>query len=55
MLTVKSAENVADRATKPLSKAVIAKQCFTLGDVNMAEESAWCKLQDASMFWDFGS
>ena len=31
----RSEENVADLGTKPLSKAVIAKNCFTLGYVNM--------------------
>ena len=39
MRRVKSEENVADLGTKPLSKAAIAKQCFTLGYVNMAEEN----------------
>ena len=33
-------DNVGDLGTKPLSKAVIAKHRFTLGYVNMAEESA---------------
>ena len=32
---VRSEENVADLGTKPLSKAVIAKHCLTLGYVNM--------------------
>ena len=32
---VKSEENVADLGIKPLSKAVIAKHCLTLGYVNM--------------------
>ena len=45
MRRVKSEEN----------KGVIAKHCLTLWYVNMAEESAECKLQDAAMFWDFGS
>ena len=36
---VKSEENVADLGTKPLSKALIAKHCFTLEYVNMAEEN----------------
>ena len=34
---VNSEENVADLGTKPLSKAVTAKHCFTLSYVNMAE------------------
>ena len=38
-----------------LSKAVIAKHSLTLGYFNMAEDSAWCKLQDVAMFGDFGS
>ena len=33
--TVRSEENVADLGTKPLSKAVIAKHCLTLGYVNI--------------------
>ena len=33
-------ENDADLGTKPLSKAVIAKHCLTLGHVNMTEENA---------------
>ena len=33
--TIRSEENVADLATKPLSKAVIAKHCLTLGYTNM--------------------
>ena len=37
--------------TKPPSKAVTANQCLALGDVNMAEESVWCKMQDVAMFW----
>ena len=32
---VRSEENVAELGSKPLSKAVIAKHCFTLGYVNM--------------------
>ena len=32
---VRSEENVADLGTKPLSKAVIAKHCLTLGYVKM--------------------
>ena len=32
---VKSEDNIADLGTKPLSKAVIAKHCITLGYVNM--------------------
>ena len=36
---VRSEENVADLGTKPPSKAVIAKQCLTLGYVNMDAES----------------
>ena len=39
MRRVKSEENVADLGIKPLSKAVIAKYCLTLEDVNMAEEN----------------
>ena len=31
------------------------EHCLTLGYFNMAEDSAWCKLQDVAMFWDFGS
>ena len=50
---VKREENVADWGTTPLSKAVIAKHCLAL--VDMAEENAKCKLQDAAMFWDCGS
>ena len=52
---VKSEANVADLATRPLSKAVIAKHCLALGYVNTAEENGWCKLQDATTCWDFGS
>ena len=51
---VKSEENVADLGTKPLSKAVIAKHCLTLGYVNMAEENGWCKVQDVAMLRSFG-
>ena len=32
---VRSEENVADLGTKPLSRAVIAKHCLTLGYMNM--------------------
>ena len=42
---VKSEESVADLGTKPLSKALIVKHCFTLGYVNMAEENVQCKCQ----------
>ena len=35
---VKSEDNIADLGTKPLSKAVIAKHCLTLGYVNMSQE-----------------
>ena len=42
---VKSEESVADVGTKPISKAVIAKHCLTLGYVNMAEENVQCKCQ----------
>ena len=52
---VKSEENVADLGTKPLSKAVIAKHCLTLGYVNMAEANVQCKRQDVAMFWGFSS
>ena len=52
---VKNEENVADLGTKPLSKAVIAKHCLTLGNVNMAEENVQCERQVVAMFWDFGS
>ena len=51
----KSEENVADLGSEPLSKAVIAKHSLTLGYSYMAEDSAWCKLQNVAMFWDFGS
>ena len=37
---VKSEDNIADLGTKPLSKAVIAKHCLTLGYVNMSQEDA---------------
>ena len=37
---VRSEDNVADLGTKPLSKAVIAKHCLTMGYVNMSQESA---------------
>ena len=52
---VKSEENVADLGTKPFSKAVIAKHCFTLGYVNMAEENGQCKVQGVAMIADFDS
>ena len=32
---IRSEENVADLGTKPVSKAVIAKHCLTLGYVKM--------------------
>ena len=51
---VKSEENVADLGTKPLSKAVIANHCLTLGFVNTAEENVWCKVQDVAMLGSFG-
>ena len=35
---VRSEDNIADLGTKPLSKAVIAKHCITLGYVNMSHE-----------------
>ena len=38
--TVRSEDNIADLGTKPLSKAVIAKHCLTMGYVNMSQESA---------------
>ena len=41
---VRCEENVADLGTKPLSKAVIAKHCLTLGYMNM----------DAGYFWSEG-
>ena len=37
---VRSEDNIADLGTKPLSKAVIAKHCLTMGYVNMSQESA---------------
>ena len=46
---VKGEANAADLATKPLSKAVIAKYCLALGYVNTAEENCWCKLRDVTM------
>ena len=46
MHRVRSEENVADLGTKPLSKAVIAKHCLTLGYVNMDEKMF--KLNDNS-------
>ena len=52
---VKSEENVADPGTKPLCRAEIAKHCFAPGYVNMAEDSAWCKMEDVAMFWDSGA
>ena len=36
---IRSEDNVADLGTKPLSKAVIAKHCITLGYVNMSQEN----------------
>ena len=39
MRRVKSEEHVADLGTKPLSKAVLAKHCLTLGYVNMDDEN----------------
>ena len=51
---VKSEENVADLGTKPLSRAVIANHCLTLGYVNMAEENGWCKVQYVAVFRSFG-
>ena len=53
--SVKSEEHVADLGTKPLSKAVIAKYCLTLGCVNMAEGNVKSKCNDVAMFRDFGS
>ena len=41
---VRSEENVADLGTKPLSKAVIAKHCLTLGYVNVDEENVQSEL-----------
>ena len=35
---VRSEENVADLGTKPLSRAVIAKHCLTLGYMNMDDK-----------------
>ena len=35
---VRSEENVADLGTKPLSRAVIAKHCLTLGNMNMDDK-----------------
>ena len=52
---VKSEENVVGVGTRQLSRAVIAKHCLTLGDVNMAEDSVSCERQVVAMFWDFGS
>ena len=52
---VKSEENDAGLVTQPLSKAVIAKHCQTLGYVNMGEENGQCKVQGVAMFCDFGS
>ena len=37
---VKSEDNIADLGTKPLSRAVIAKHCTTMGYVNMSQEDA---------------
>ena len=37
---VRYEDNIADLGTKPLSKAVIAKHCLTMGYVNMSQESA---------------
>ena len=45
----RSEENVADLGTKPLSKAVIAKHCLTLGYVNMAEETEARRTQQVTM------
>ena len=36
---VRSEDNVADLGTKPLSTAVIAKHCLTMGYVNMNQEN----------------
>ena len=36
---VRSENNIADLGTKPLSKAVIAKHCLTMGYVNMNQEN----------------
>ena len=55
MRRVKSEENVADLGTKPLSKGVIARHCFALVCVNVAEENGQCKVQGVAMSWDFGS
>ena len=48
---VRSEENVADLGTKPLSKAVIAKHCVTLGYVNMnsVQQSARSGRQQVTM------
>ena len=35
---IRSEENVADLGTKPLSRAVIAKHCLTLGYMNINDE-----------------
>ena len=37
---VKSEDNIADLGTKPLSRAVIAKHCTTMGYMNMSQEDA---------------
>ena len=37
---VRSEDNIADLGTKPLSKAVIAKHCATMGYMNMNQEDA---------------
>ena len=55
MRRAKSEEHAADLGTKPLSKGVIAKHCFALVYVNMAEENGQCKVQGVAMFWDLGS
>ena len=37
---VRSEDNIADLGTKPLSKAVIARHCATMGYINMSQEDA---------------
>ena len=50
---VKSEDNIADLGTKPLSKAVIAKHCTTMGYMNMSQENAQTGHQSwgASKHW----
>ena len=48
-------KKLSDPGTKPLSKAVIAKQCLALGYVKMAEENVSCERHVVAICWNLGS